>query len=72
MRKSWTTLQIFFTKFRTDAVGATFEHVQVNGGGNDQTDPGVEVRQYAARRICQFLMNCLSVRRISIFNTPSA
>ncbi|KDR68017.1 hypothetical protein GALMADRAFT_272863 [Galerina marginata CBS 339.88] len=35
-------LQTFFKKFRTDAVGATFQTVQVNGGGNDQTDPGVE------------------------------
>lgn len=35
-------LQTFFQRFRTDAVGTTFEHVQVNGGGNDQTDPGVE------------------------------
>ncbi|KAI0705250.1 peptidase S8/S53 domain-containing protein [Cytidiella melzeri] len=35
-------LQTFFSKFRTDAEGATFQTVQVNGGGNDQTDPGVE------------------------------
>ncbi|EJD07658.1 subtilisin-like protein [Fomitiporia mediterranea MF3/22] len=35
-------LQTFFQRFRTDAVGTTFEHVQVNGGGNDQSDPGVE------------------------------
>ncbi|KAI0339424.1 subtilisin-like protein [Trametopsis cervina] len=35
-------LQTFFSKFRTDAVGTMFTHVQVNGGGNDQTDPGVE------------------------------
>ncbi|KAF8903511.1 peptidase S8/S53 domain-containing protein [Gymnopilus junonius] len=35
-------LQSFFKKFRTDAVGSSFTTVQVNGGGNDQTDPGVE------------------------------
>ncbi|KAF4610501.1 hypothetical protein D9613_006689 [Agrocybe pediades] len=35
-------LQTFFKKFRTDAVGSSFSIVQVNGGGNDQTDPGVE------------------------------
>ncbi|PSR82588.1 hypothetical protein PHLCEN_2v6021 [Hermanssonia centrifuga] len=43
-------LQTFFKKFRTDAVGGTFQTVQVNGGGNDQTDPGVEANldiQYA-------------------------
>lgn len=37
--------QTFFSKFRTDAVGGTFQHVQVNGGANNQNDPGVEVRQ---------------------------
>jgi tripeptidyl-peptidase-1 len=35
-------LQTFFKKFRTDAVGSTFTIVQVNGGGNDQSDPGTE------------------------------
>lgn len=35
-------LQTFFRRFRTDAVGGTFQTVQVNGGGNDQSDPGVE------------------------------
>ncbi|GJE91255.1 subtilisin-like protein [Phanerochaete sordida] len=35
-------LQTFFKKFRTDAVGGTFQHVQVNGGGNNQNQPGVE------------------------------
>ncbi|KAI0358004.1 subtilisin-like protein [Trametes cingulata] len=35
-------LQTFFRRFRTDAVGATFTTVQVNGGGDDQSDPGVE------------------------------
>ncbi|KAH8104065.1 peptidase S8/S53 domain-containing protein [Cristinia sonorae] len=35
-------LQTFFRRFRTDAVGGTFQTVQVNGGGNNQNDPGVE------------------------------
>ncbi|KAI0796218.1 peptidase S8/S53 domain-containing protein [Abortiporus biennis] len=35
-------LQTFFRRFRTDAVGGTFQTVQVNDGGNDQSDPGVE------------------------------
>ncbi|KAI0741645.1 peptidase S8/S53 domain-containing protein [Daedaleopsis nitida] len=35
-------LQTFFTRFRTDAVGGTFTTVRVNGGGDDQSDPGVE------------------------------
>jgi tripeptidyl-peptidase-1 len=36
-------LQTFFKKYRTDAVGGTFTTVKVNGGGDDQSDPGVEV-----------------------------
>ncbi|KAF8903506.1 peptidase S8/S53 domain-containing protein [Gymnopilus junonius] len=39
---STADLQTFFNKFRTDAVGSSFNIVQVNGGGNDQTDPGME------------------------------
>ncbi|KAJ7065361.1 peptidase S8/S53 domain-containing protein [Mycena amicta] len=35
-------LQTFFRSFRTDAVGATLTHVQLNGGLNTQSDPGVE------------------------------
>ncbi|EIW59803.1 subtilisin-like protein, partial [Trametes versicolor FP-101664 SS1] len=35
-------LQTFFSRFRTDAVGGTFTTVRVNGGLDDQTDPGVE------------------------------
>ncbi|KAF8159850.1 peptidase S8/S53 domain-containing protein [Crassisporium funariophilum] len=35
-------LQTFFKQFRADAVGAIFTTVQVNGGGNNQNDPGVE------------------------------
>ncbi|KAI0831997.1 peptidase S8/S53 domain-containing protein [Trametes gibbosa] len=35
-------LQTFFKRFRSDATGRTFTTVLVNGGGDDQTDPGVE------------------------------
>ncbi|KAH9940879.1 subtilisin-like protein [Epithele typhae] len=35
-------LQTFFSRFRTDAVNSTFTTVRLNGGGDDQTDPGVE------------------------------
>jgi tripeptidyl-peptidase I len=37
-------LQTFFSRFRTDAAGNTFKTVEVNGGGNDQTDPGTEAK----------------------------
>jgi tripeptidyl-peptidase-1 len=35
-------LQTFFEKFRKDAVGATFTTIQVHGGGDDQSKPGIE------------------------------
>ncbi|KAF7317715.1 Subtilisin-like protein [Mycena kentingensis (nom. inval.)] len=35
-------LQTFFTQFRPDAQGATLTHIQLNGGLNTQSDPGVE------------------------------
>ncbi|KZT21194.1 subtilisin-like protein [Neolentinus lepideus HHB14362 ss-1] len=35
-------LQTFLQKFRSDAAGADFTVVQVNGGGNDQSNPGTE------------------------------
>jgi tripeptidyl-peptidase-1 len=35
-------LQTFLKKYRTDAVGATMKHVQINGGGNNQNQPGGE------------------------------
>ncbi|KAJ7618976.1 peptidase S8/S53 domain-containing protein [Mycena polygramma] len=43
-------LQKFLKSFRTDAVGASFKHVPVKGGLNNQSDPGVEANldiQYA-------------------------
>ncbi|KAF8801356.1 subtilisin-like protein [Phlegmacium glaucopus] len=39
---NYADLQTFFKKYRTDAVGSTFTTVQVNGGGNDQSNPGIE------------------------------
>ncbi|KAI0306134.1 peptidase S8/S53 domain-containing protein [Multifurca ochricompacta] len=35
-------LTTFMSRFRSDATSAAFTVVQVNGGGNDQTNPGVE------------------------------
>ncbi|KAF9013555.1 subtilisin-like protein [Hymenopellis radicata] len=35
-------LQTFLKKYRTDAVNTTYDTVLVNGGGDDQSDPGVE------------------------------
>nr|VWP02127.1 Eukaryotic translation initiation factor 3 subunit G (eIF3g) (Eukaryotic translation initiation factor 3 RNA-binding subunit) (eIF-3 RNA-binding subunit) (Translation initiation factor eIF3 p33 subunit homolog) (eIF3 p33 homolog) [Ganoderma boninense] len=35
-------LQTFFQRFRTDAVNSSFTTVRVNGGDDDQSDPGVE------------------------------
>ncbi|KAJ7454057.1 peptidase S8/S53 domain-containing protein [Mycena galericulata] len=35
-------LQTFLQQFRPDAVGATVAHVQINGGLNNQSDPGLE------------------------------
>lgn len=35
-------LQTFLKKFRRDAQGFTFPTVQINGGGNDQSKPGIE------------------------------
>ncbi|KAI0331649.1 subtilisin-like protein [Cubamyces sp. BRFM 1775] len=43
-------LQTFYKRFRTDAVGTSFTTVEVNGGGDDQSEPGVEANldiQYA-------------------------
>jgi len=39
---NYADLQTFFTKFRSDASGSNFTTLQLNGGGNDQTKPGVE------------------------------
>ncbi|KAH9940766.1 subtilisin-like protein [Epithele typhae] len=35
-------LQTFLRRYRTDAVGSSFETVLVNDGGDDQSDPGIE------------------------------
>ncbi|KAI0306132.1 subtilisin-like protein [Multifurca ochricompacta] len=39
---SQADLTTFLKKFRSDAARATFQVVQVNGGGNDQSNPGGE------------------------------
>ncbi|TFY50508.1 hypothetical protein EVG20_g11477, partial [Dentipellis fragilis] len=47
---SFADLQTFYRRFRSDAVGGNFTVVQVNGGGNNQNDPGLEANldiQYA-------------------------
>jgi hypothetical protein len=43
-----TLVQTFFQSFRPDAVGSSFTTVRLNGGGDDQSDPGVEVRNALA------------------------
>ncbi|TFK63265.1 subtilisin-like protein [Pluteus cervinus] len=35
-------LQTFFNRFRTDATGSNYTTVQISGGGDDQSEPGVE------------------------------
>ncbi|TFL02036.1 subtilisin-like protein [Pterulicium gracile] len=35
-------LRTFLSRFRSDLAGTTFSTVRVNGGGNNQSDPGVE------------------------------
>jgi len=39
---NYADLQTFFKAFRPDAVGSNFTTIQVNGGGNNQSNPGVE------------------------------
>ncbi|KAF9512132.1 hypothetical protein BS47DRAFT_1394555 [Hydnum rufescens UP504] len=39
---NYADLQTFFLQYRPDATGSSFTTVQVNGGGNDQSHPGVE------------------------------
>lgn len=63
------SVQTFFKEFRTDAVGSTFTLVQVNGGGNDQTDPGVEVCRNYVHQVLYQLTRC-RLRQIWTSNTP--
>lgn len=37
-------MQKFFTGYRPDAIGGNFTVVQVTGGGNNQNNPGIEVK----------------------------
>ena len=59
----------FLVRFRSDAASAQFSVVEVNGGINNQSDPGVEVRLVLCVRVdgC----NIFSHRPTSISNTPS-
>ena len=41
---SHSDLTAFLTRFRTDAAAASFSVVEVNGGKNNESDPGSEVR----------------------------
>ena len=41
---SHSDLTAFLTRFRTDAAAANFSVVTVNGGKNNESDPGLEVR----------------------------
>lgn len=59
----------FFHQLRTDAVGFNFTTVRVNGGGDDQTDPGVEVSSPTCIRSF-FVVYFHIKRQISISNIP--
>ena len=67
---SQSDLTTFLTRFRTDAATANFSFVSVNGGINDQSQPGTEVRL-----VChvedEWRGNISSHRPISTSNTPS-
>ena len=67
---SYSDFTEFMTRFRTDAATANFSFVSVNGGINNQSQPGTEVRL-----VCQvedeWGCNISSHRPISTPNTPS-
>ena len=69
---SHSDLTAFLTRFRTDAAAtaANFSVVTVNGGINNQSNPGVEVRLVFYVE-CEWGCNILSHRPISISNTLS-
>lgn len=65
-------LKTFLTKFRSDAASATFTTVEVNGGQNNQNEPGVEARVLVSRWcicIADSLMWPSLLRLIWTFNT---
>jgi hypothetical protein len=47
-------LKDFMTLYRPDAVDATFSVVTVNGGINNESQPGDEVRPVFPTRLCAF------------------
>jgi tripeptidyl-peptidase-1 len=67
---SYSDFTEFLTRFRTDAATANFSFVSVNGGINNQSQPGTEVRL-----VChvedEWGCNISSHRPISTPNTPS-
>ena len=67
---SHSDLTAFLTRFRTDAVVANFSFVTINGGKNNESDPGLEVR-FGLHVESEWGSNILSHRPISISNTPN-
>jgi tripeptidyl-peptidase-1 len=64
---SHSDLRVFMTRFRRDAENATFSVVTINGGINDENNPGGEVRPVFPARIYVFLIS----RRLTLtYNTP--
>ncbi|KAG6870001.1 hypothetical protein C0992_001302, partial [Termitomyces sp. T32_za158] len=57
----------FFQQFRADAVGSSFSTVLVNGGLDNQNEPGVEVCVQSGPGFDDFIMDPL--RLILISNT---
>jgi tripeptidyl-peptidase-1 len=68
---SQTDLTNFLTRFRSDAVPARFSVVTVNGGINNETDPGIEVRRALYVDCGDNGCNISSRRPILISNTPN-
>ena len=70
---SYSDLTTFLTRFRTDAATASFSFVPVNGGINDQSQPGMEVRSSSLNHVegKVDVIFISSHRLTSISNTPS-
>lgn len=39
-------LRSFLSRYRAEAINATYQTVQIQDGGDDQSDPGVEVSSH--------------------------
>jgi tripeptidyl-peptidase I len=68
---SYSDLTTFLTRFRKDATTANFSVVTVNGGIDDQSQPGLEVRLVLHVEGKCGVVFISSHRLISISNTPS-